>query len=434
MSRLPRTRRPSRTLGLSLAAAGVAFSTGVGRAQLVSDEVPQERTIPPKEQIDRDLQRSRLSLGPIRLIPSIALINAGYDSNAFGSAEDQVGDWTFTIRGGLRFILPLGRKMYFRADALPQYTWYDKVSERRSFGGVANASLFGFFNHMTLQLTGYGSKDFGLYSTEFLSRVRSRTVGGLGAAEIQLTGPISLFGKGEVQRVRYDTVGQLPVFDVTINNRTDTEARGGIRYRVNPEWSVSTAYEQTWSDFDRDPEARNNLSRAYLVGFQYNRPRFYVNLSGGYREGRPRDASTFLPYSTGTGSFFASFAVSRLLELQAYGRRVVTYSITTTDPYYFENQFGGGVNIQPLSRVQLRGYAQAGPLEYPDTVLVDGNPVKRRDQRRLYGGGLSVTLSNQAILTGLVTRITTSSNVASSTVTSGTRYTVNVSLYGELTR
>lgn len=413
------------------AVAGIALWQTVARAQLASDEVPSERTIPAKEQIEADLQRSRLRLGPIRLIPSVSVSNAGYDNNVFGTPQDPVSDWTFTIQGGLRFLLPMGAKMYVRADALPQYTWYDKLTDRRTFGGVANATLFGFFNRMTLQLSGYGSQDFTLYSTELLARVLSKTVGGLAAAEVQVSQLISIFGKGEVQKVTYDSQGQLPLVDVTINDRTDSAVRGGVRYRLTRQWNVSAAVEQTWSDFVESPETRNNESRAYLVGVNYERPSFWVAVSGGYREGKPRDGSSFPAYSTPTGSFFVSYFPIRWLELQAYGRRVVAYSISEGAPYYFENRIGGGVNIQPLERLLLRGYAQTGPNQYPEPGV--------RTETTLYGGGLSAILARSAVmgrpvvLTGLVTRTETTTDIPSDD-RAVTRFTVGLSFSGELSR
>jgi hypothetical protein len=418
--------------------AGIALGQAVALAQLASDEVPSERTIPAKEQIEADLQRSRLRLGPIRLIPSISVQNAGYDNNVYGTSQNPVGDWYFTIRGGLRFLLPMGGKMYFRAEALPQYTW-DELPDRRTYGGVANATLYAFFNRMTLQLRGSGSRDFSLYSTELLTRVLTKTVDGLAGADVQVAGPVSIFGKGEVQKVRYDSRGQLTTFDVTLNDRTDSAVRGGVRFRLTRQWNVSTAVEQTWSDFVRSPETRNNQSRAYLLGVNYDRPSFYVALSGGYREGRPRDGSSFPAYSTPTGSFFVSYVPIRWLELQAYGRRGVSYSISDVVPYYFENQIGGGVNFQPIDRLLLRGYATTGPNQYPEPERVGETPVTRRDKRTLYGGGLSAILDRTGlmgkpvVLTGLVTRIDTKSNIAADD-RSVTRFTVALSFSGELSR
>ena len=417
----------------AVGAAAIALWQTVALAQLASDEVPSERTIPAKEQIEADLQRSRLRLGPIRLIPSIAVSNAGYDNNVFGTPQDPVSDWTFTIRGGLRFLLPMAGKIYFRAEALPQYTWYDKLSDRRTYGGVANASLYGFFNRMTLELSGYGSRDFTPYSTELLSQVLTKSVGGRAGAEVQVTRSFSIFGRGEVQKVRYDSRGQLPTFDVTVNDRTDSAVRGGVRLRLTREWNVSAAVEQTWSDFVAIPETRNNESRAYLLGVNFGRPKFYVALSGGYREGKPRDRSSFPAYSTPTGSFFVSYFPIRWLELQTYGRRVVSYSTSASVPYFFENQIGGGVNFQPIERLLIRGYASTGPNQYPRPELIGETTVKRRDERTLYGGGLSFIVTRPVVLTGLVTRIRTTSNISADD-RSVTRFTVGLSLNGELSR
>ncbi len=174
-----------------------------------------------------------------------------------------------------------------------------------------------------------------------------------------------MFGRGEYETVRYNNEGQLPGFDGTVNDRDDSAARGGVRYRITSQWDVAAVFEQTWSDFVQSPGTRNNQSRAYLLAVNYNRPRFYANATGGFREGRPTDGSTFPPYDTGTGSFFLSYFPIQILEVQGYGHRRVVYSVSGGDPYYFEERIGGGLNIQVIRPVLLRGYAEVGPNEYP---------------------------------------------------------------------
>ena len=424
--RFPTLRRAALSLAGGLCAAAAA-------AQLASDEVPRQRTIPDQSQVETDMQNSRFRLGPMRLIPTISVTNAGYDNNVFGTNEDPIGDYTFTVRGGVRFVVPFGTKVYLRGDALPQYTWYDKLTERRGVGGFYDASLLGFFNRMAVQATVYDTEDFVIYSSEVLTRVKTRTLDGSGGLEVDLAKRFSIFGRGEVARSRYSTAGQLPGLPVDENDRTDSMARGGVRYRLSPQWNVTAGFEQTWSDFVRDFDFRNNQSRAYLVGLHYDRPQFYINLSGGYREGRPRSGSTFPEYSTGTGSFFASYFPMRWLELQGYGRRRTAYSLTTTNPYYFENRIGGGVNVEVLSRILVRGFAEAGPNNYPLPVFVDGEPVKRRDQSKIYGGGLSILIARPAVVTGIITRNQYDSNIPGES-RSITRFTVTMSFAGELSR
>jgi hypothetical protein len=413
----------------SAAATAAMLVCAAARGQLVSDDVPRGRIVPEKTLIEQDLARSRLRLGPVRRIPSVAVTNAGYDNNVFATTEGPVGDWSFTIVAGLRFILPLGPKMYFRANVLPSYTWYDKVETRRGFGGTYGADLLGFFNHLSFEVGGASNEDFNLYSSEDPTRVLTTTRDAFGAVEVDLAQRFSVFARGEYQTVRYSNEGQLPGFDGTVNDRNEAAARGGVRYRITSQWDVAALVEQTWSDFTEDPQTRNNESRAYLLAVHYDRPQFYANLTGGYREGRARDGSTFPPYSTGTGSFFLSYFPIRVLEVQGYGRRRVAYSVSGGEPYYFEERIGGGLNIQVVRAVLLRGYAEVGPNKYP---IPDPDGEFRRDDVTTYGGGLSIVI-DRFVLTGLVTRSDYESNDPNQ-APSYTRFTMGISFGGEFVR
>ena len=271
-----------------LAVVLATLAAGSARAQLTSDDVPQVRTIPVKEEVDADMQAARFHLGPVRIIPTIAVRNAGYDNNVFGTTENPVSDWSFAIRGGFRFIVPFGSKIYLRASALPEYTWYDKLEDRRGWGGLYEASLYGFFNRMTTQLRAFDLETFQQYSSEVPTKVLTRSQDGSAGFEIEILKRLAFFAKAEGMRIRYSTEGQLPGQPVQANDRTDTSVRGGPRYYLSPDWSISAAVEQTWSDFVYLPGTRDNQSRAYLLGVQYTRPRLYFNLSGGYRTGDPR--------------------------------------------------------------------------------------------------------------------------------------------------
>jgi hypothetical protein len=412
---------------------GAALAASAARAQLTSDDVPQGRTIPAKEEVDADMQAARFHLGPIRMIPTIAVRDAGYDNNVFGTTVNPVSDWSFTIRGGLRFIVPFGTKIYLRASVLPEYTWYDKLESRRGFGGLYDVSLFGFFNRMTTQLRAYDEETFQTYSSEIPTRVLTRTLDGSGGVEVEILQRLAFFAKAEGMRIRYSTDGQLPGDPVNLNNRTDTSVRGGPRYYFTPDWSISAAVEQTWSNFENEPETRDNQSRAYLLGVQYTRPRLFFSLSGGYRTGDPRDNSTFPSYSTGTGSFFASFFAIRWLEFQTYGHRRVQYSLTADNPYYFENRIGGAINLEILGRILLRGYGETGPNQYPIGQVVNGVVAHRRDQITLFGGGASTIVVRPVVLTALVTRTEYDSNAPGQDRTV-TRFTVNLSFTGEFVR
>ena len=137
------------------------------------------------------------------------------------------------------------------------------------------------------------------------------------------------------------------------------------------------------------------------------------------------------------GSFFVSFFPISWLELQGYGHREVSYSITLTNPYFFENRIGGKINIQLGPRILISGYGQVGPNNYPKAKpsMIDGEIVllKRRDEAQQYGGGFSIIVYRPIVLTGRVTHTSYDSNIPTDS-RDYTRYTVMISFSGTFQR
>jgi len=421
-------------IGALSSLSAFAQAGGGGGPSIASDEVPLERTIPDRDVIKDDLDRSRFHLGPVRLLPGFFVTDAGYDSNVFGTAENPVADWTFTIRAGTRFLLPMGSKFVFAGDAFPQYTWYHDLTERDEFGGIYNGSLFGFFNRLTTELTGFYSERYRIYSSEIDSRVFTKSGGGLARFELELSSHWSLFGQGTIEKVRYEQIQGPPVQDegVQLNNRTAWAGRGGVRYHITQDWNVAALVEGTWADFETDPRLRNNTSTAYLMSLEYSRPRLFVHVIGGWREGQGSDGQFFPNYSTGVGSFFVSFFPISWLELQINGLRSVTYSISEENPYYFENRLGARLRFSLGERARIFGYYTEGPNNYPRPAPVPGDGfIKRRDQQKLYGGGLSMLVVRPVVLTGQVTRSVVDSNLPGAS-RAYNRYTIFLSFSGVL--
>ena len=404
-------------------------------AQLTTDQVPRGRTVPAREQVQQDMEKSTLRLGPARLLPTVLLSNAGYDNNVFGTSTNPVGDWTATVSAGSRLLLPIGAKMYLTGDAMPSYTWYDKLASRRFFGGLYGAGLLGFFNRMSVEVDGYGSKGLTLLNSQNETEVVQTARDGSARLEVELSRLFSFFAGAEARRLRFDIAGSQPVglLDVAVYDRTDGAARGGVRYRISPVWDLSAAVEETRTEFVETSGQRDNRSTAYLLGIHYDRPKFFVNLYGGYRQARAYNGSTFPSFSTGTGSCFISYFWTRTVELQVYGRRGLTYGNFVENPYYLQTRYGGGLNVQVLPRLLLRGYGEFGPDDYPVATAIAGGEVRRRDQGTTVGGGFSLLVFRKAVLTALASRNTYSSNIPG-VGRSVFRLATGVNFQGELSR
>ncbi|HVE65117.1 MAG TPA: outer membrane beta-barrel protein, partial [Thermoanaerobaculia bacterium] len=309
-------------------------------------------------------------------------------------------------------------------------------TERRSFGGHYRASLSGFFNRLTLEGTGYRERASDYLSSELETRVLRDVEDGALNLELDVTRKIAVFGGAEARRLRYGLEGEPPVIglDVRRLDRTDGVARLGLRFGITPQFSLTAAVEgsQTVFDDEQEQELRDNRTFAYLGGLFYSRPRLFLNLTGGFREGRAFHGSSFREFSTATGSYFASYFLRRNLEARLYGSRRLVYGVLDS-PYYFETRNGGGLNYQFRPRFMVRGFAEYGTNDYPDPVLIDGATIEQDDEATTFGGGFSIRFYRKAVLTALAARSRYTSNVPGRD-RSFTRFTTGLTFQEDLFR
>ena len=404
-------RRRAVHFGAALALVA-AFGLGSARAQLVSDVVPRDRIIPTKELLDTDMANSRFRLGPVRLLPGFDVSNAGYNSNVFGHPQNPLGDWTATVNVGTKLIVPFGSKFFLLGDFFPGYTWYATYTDLSNFTGTFGASFAGFFNRLSFQVGARGTEDI-VVQSEVPTPTLAKTGHAFAKMDVDLTSGFALFVDAEGAQVRESQQG-VPLPDrsfVQRYNRTDEAISGGVRYIVGSGWTIAPEVQYTTTRFVLSPDERNNSSLGYLLGASLNRPNFYLNLVGGYREGRAYQGSTFPDYATPVGSYFVSYFIRPWLELRSFGSRRVAYSVDIFNPYYFGMGIGGGLNIQVASRVLLKVFGGVGQSKYPIAQPFGGSEVQRLDKLNNYGGGASVILSRRLTLTALATQKTDVSNI-----------------------
>jgi hypothetical protein len=378
-------------------------------AQLASDQIPHERTLPVHEQIRKELDASRVRIGVLRLQPTFAVRDLGYDNNVFGTSQDPVADWHSTASAGTRFIVPMGSKLYARGAAIPEYTYYQKLTNLRSFGGAYDAALLGLFNHMTVEAAASLFKGLGPVNSEVDRAALGRRIDATGKIELDVFGHVSVFGQAETQRQRYfDTSDEIARgVSVKTLERNEGVNRAGVRYRLSRSLDVSVAAEQTRTEFLANT-SRDNKTRAVIVAARYDRPRTFLNLSIGTRTGEARFlGSAFPKYSTTTGSYYASHTLTAGLAVDAYGHRGIGYSLTVENPYFLETSNGAGIILPLGRRFAVRVFGETGTNDYPLPVA----SIKRRDRVTTYGGGLATHLYRNVVLTAVASQTKATSNL-----------------------
>ncbi len=339
-------------------AAAVAVLPVLAFAQLVTNVVPRERTVPIQESIDAAMSAAQWRLGGLRLQPQIGVREMGYNDNVYGTDEDEaVEDWTATVFGGMKAYLPLGAKgsadqqspsgIYLVQRArLPSAFWRTlrrlgvRILQSAHPGG--NRVRAGHPERREL-----GARDAG----------DSRCTGGSAKFELEIFRRLALFGGVDARDIAYEDPDQVddPELRFSELGRTESAARAGIRYRWSSFLDVSVLQETTTTEFETAPFARDNESEALLIGIYYDRPKFFLNITGGSRDGSPANGSTFPAYTETTGSWFAEYRLTAPIDIQAFGSRDVVYGLYADNPYFLEIESPG--NRGPVASRSATGPA-----------------------------------------------------------------------------
>jgi hypothetical protein len=363
-----------------LAVSGVA-------AQISSDQVPQGRQAPLQEQVESQMSQSRWKWGPFRVQQELPLANVGYNANVFGTGSDERSDFSATVGGGVRAIMPLGPKTFLRLDAIPEYTWYRRLDERRTAGWEVGGALLALFNRMQIELAASSRATVRAVSSEELTPTDQRVDRVWGNLEVDVFRRVALFVGGEARETSYDPVESDGDLNLELLERDERLARVGIRYKFRPWANVHAMFEKTEAEFPNDPLFSENEGDAILGGASVDRERFYFNVVAGRRTIEyPESGVTF---DEPTGSGFIAFRVFRRTELALTYRARPQYTTFAGNPYFYETRRGINLTVPMGNRlVVLSGY-ETGTNEFQQPVaLVGGGSVRRSDDVTSWNAGL----------------------------------------------
>lgn len=393
-----------------------AVLAGPAAAQIMTETPPQARTLPEAEQVERELATARFRLGPVRLAPFLRLDDIGWTNNAFVTSEGEVDDVTASMSFGARLYLPMGRKVVLRGLVAPTYDWYEEASSLRGWGGTYSGEVLGLLNRLTIGGGGGRTSRIAATSSEIGRDVQNETTRGFAKAELEILDRLSVYAGAEQATARLEDEGFATpgLSPVSALDRTETAFRAGVRYAHSSALSVGAMVERVEARFERAPGVRDNDVRGTLVVVRYDRERFYLEGTAGVREGKPVVANDLYPeFRAGTYGYFASFFVTKRLELQLLGSRRPEAALFLDNPYYFETRNGARLRFALGRRLAVRALADVGSNRYVNPVIETETEtiVVRRDAMKQWGGGLDFRVS-RAVSVGLtVTKNDFDSNI-----------------------
>jgi hypothetical protein len=408
---------PIRRLALALFWAGLSSLSPVGLLaqfdQYKSPGSPAENAQSRKEALDVAIEEAKWRLGRLRVDPWLSLRNIEYVDNAFGVTEGvKVSDITATVGAGLRAYLPTGGKMVWAAHILPEYVYWQDLSERRSVNGRYGVGAFGFFNHLTFEATANRDQALGFATSEVLQQVRLRSDRAGLSFDLKISGPLSIFASGAQIELRNLVQGDDPrLAPLDQLDRDETLLRAGLRYRFPGGLSVGFGSERSEVKFvtaGGTADDRSNEGDSPFVEILQQGGNSLLRVEVVQRSLEPSPDSRFLPYDATTTSFEARFNLKGRVVPWIYGSRSLIYSLDDSYSDFQDDRIGLSLDRSLGWRTQLRIYGEKGTNDY--RAVASGTP-DRQDDTLSFGAVLSFKMRRSASLSFQAARTKIDSNL-----------------------
>lgn len=390
-------------LGLLLAAAPVLAQEGApgglrpaymgaqAGSQLTGAFASTVTLIPEREELEKEADEARIRLGPLKLRPQLSIGNFGYTNNFFGETDaDRQDDYTGSVTGGVRAIVPVGGRVFLRGSVLPTYTWYARHVDRRTFGGTYEASALFYLSRFSFHLTGGSFKQTVGLSSEVEQPVEQKVLSGRLLGQWEFGSRMALVGDVNVSRRRLGGKGLSDADRQTLAglDGTDTVWSVGVRRKVGSRLLLGVSYERGNLTFVNEGTLRDATSEGVMGSAFLDRSRLDVNVYAGYRKLRPAAGSSFAGYDGPSGGANVSWALSRLFSLNVFARSNLVSSNYGESTMYDERRVGGGLGFSPRVVSLVVAY-EVGTNKYvAPSTQADGSAVRRNDDVKTVRGTL----------------------------------------------
>ena len=346
-----------------------------------------------REELESAIEGARWQVGGLRLHPWISLHNVQYVDNIFSSNEEQeVGDITATAGAGLRGHLPLGENAFFAIHALPEYVWWEDLSERRRLNGRYGVGLFAFFNRMNVELTAARVEEQSVVTPEFEQQVNSRHDRVHALFDIDVVRSFGFHVSAtfdEFENLLDETSGGL----VPALERLDREeevVRAGVKVVFADKTALRAGIEESKVEFVDGGLELDNSGSSPFFDLRFEGGRTVITFDLAYRDLEPEGPlSRFQPFEELTGSIRIGTAEDARISLSGYGSRNLIYSLSSSNSYFLDTVYGGQFGISFGERMSFTAFGELGEHDYSAYNPSDTNRI---DDVASYGATLTFDL------------------------------------------
>ena len=331
----------------------------------------------------------RVRIGPLWLNPTLALTNAGIDTNVFNEAEpDQPKrDFTITVTPQSDLWLHMGRT-WISGVVKEDLVWYKQYASERSGNTSYTLGWLVPLTRISFSVAGTWLKTRERPGFEIDARSERHEQAYNGSVEIRALSKTFFGVRGERRKVDFDKAAIFLGSSLQDElNRTLTTGALTLRHALTPltSFTVDVAREQDRFEFS---PGRDSDSNAVTFGLNFD-PFAIINGSArlGFRDFRP--LSSDVPGYSGTmAEVNLSYVALGSTKVGFQATRDVRYSYDLSQPYYLQTSVLASLAQQIFGPVDVEGRIGAQRLEYRGRVSAVGPNLNRIDHVRTYGGGV----------------------------------------------
>jgi hypothetical protein len=352
-------------------------------------------------ELQRRMSEAPWHFGPFLIQPTLVIANAGVDSNIFYSPSEPVKDYTVTAGPAATIYLPIHRRFVLSAYGSPQYVWYSKTEQERTwnyyFKGVAQLSLKNVF----FGLEGAYSDAQERWNTEIDIRPRRKEEGLGGSMLVNLAHKTSFSLAYRTVKYDYLSVVYGGGFDVRERlNRRESYGNVSFYYQATTQRRFFLDFEYGDYRFDFASQAALGDARSGAAYAGLELARLGRRVRGRIRLGYKKldvQAVDGPDYAGMVGDSQLSIRVAKPFVIRGSYLRDVRFSLWYNNPYYIESRPGAGASVYVFRFLRLDYDYSMGRNNYP--LIGGGGPEeKRRDDFRIHSGGVYVRLRKTVAL------------------------------------
>jgi hypothetical protein len=331
----------------------------------------------------------RMHVGPLFVNPTIALTNAGVDTNVFNEAtqDSPKEDFTLTLAPATDAWFRMGRS-WLNATVREDIVYYQKYSSERSVNSNYKLSWMIPLTRISFNPTASFLNTRDRPGFEVDARARRNEFSYGGTVEIRAFSKTFLAVQADRRTSDFDRNAEFLGTNLRDQlNRTVSEQTISVRHELTPLTGLVFEATREQDRFEFSP-VRNSDSTRITGGVKLD-PAALIKGGAvvGYRDFQPLDPS-LAGFRGTTVAADLSYVLLGVTKFAVKGTRDVQYSYDVNQPYYLQS----GINLEisqqivgPLDAVARGGAAR---LEYRDRAGAAVAVSNRVDHIDTYGGGI----------------------------------------------